>query len=148
MLPQSQYPVLLASGFIEADGLRQPHDPLLEDYCLLPVTSLYPLDVERADIFPLAFHEPGQLAQVAEMLVVHRGGAWLVVRGDREYGRRVAEQVARHLEQSSPGEPSGKWQINDAQSFGHVQTMRLSQENAIPDRRAARAGGNETSAQP
>ena len=29
---------------------RRPHDRLLKDYCLLPVTSLYKLSVERPDL--------------------------------------------------------------------------------------------------
>jgi len=89
-LPNTPYPVLVASGYIEADELRQPHAELLEDYCRSPVLSLYPLDVDRGDIFPLPLHEPERLDQVAEMMALHRGGAWLVVRGDELAAQRIA----------------------------------------------------------
>ena len=92
-LSRSQYPVLVWSGLIEAGGLAQPHGELLDDYCLLPVTSLYPIAADRADLFPLATNKPGQLAQVAEMLAVHRGGVWLIVRGDELTGGQVAGAV-------------------------------------------------------
>jgi hypothetical protein len=110
---------------IEADGLRQPHDELLEDYCLLPVTSLYPLAADRADLFPLPMHEPGKLEQVREMLIVHRGGAWLIVRGDQQAGQRVAERIRANLERSSAAGTSGKWRTKEARSFGRVQVLLL-----------------------
>ena len=92
---KTQFPVLVYSGLIEANALREPHDPLLEDYCLLPVASLYPLDLEPADMIPLPVHEPGRLDQTAELLVVHRGGAWLIVRGGREAGQKIATEIIK-----------------------------------------------------
>ena len=139
-LPQTQFPVLVASGFIEADALRWAHDELLEDFCLLPVNSLYPLDVDRADMFPLPMHEPGRLDQVVEMLVVHRGGAWLIVRGNQQAGRRVAHRITMHLESSNAIGASTKWQIQESRSFGAVQVLLLTSDAAshrgAPDRAA------------
>jgi hypothetical protein len=119
-------PILVSSGLIEADGLRQPHDELLEDYCLLPVTSLYPLDAPRDDMNPLPLHEPDKLAQVAEMLIVHRGGAWLVVRADRSAATRIAAALTRRLERlNSPG-ANTTWRVMQSKSFGRVQVLLLS----------------------
>jgi mannosyltransferase len=123
--PQTQFPVLVASGLIEADALRQPHDELLEDYCLLPVTSLYPLGVDRADMFPLPLHEPETLDQVVEMLVVHRGGVWLIVRGDRKRGEHLAVLMVANLKQASVPGSGATWQIRAKQSFGRVQVLLL-----------------------
>jgi hypothetical protein len=120
--------VLVFSGLIEADELRQPHDELVDDYCLAPVNSLYPLDVDRGDIFPLPLHEPGRLEQVAEMLVVHRGGAWLIVRGERKFGESVANQVASHLQAAAVAATPAKWQIAESRSFGKVQVLLLTTE--------------------
>jgi mannosyltransferase len=127
--PHTQFPVLVWSGLIEADRLRQPHDELLEDYCLLPVTSLYLLDIERTDMFPLPLHEPGHLDQVAEMLAVHRGGAWLIVRGRAEISQQVAAAVLARLRQSSMPEGTGAWSVQEWRSFGRVHVLRI----GVPD---------------
>src|SRR5262249_20725876 len=124
-LQATDYPVLVFSGLIEADELRGPHDELLEDYCLAPVNSLYPLDIDRGDMFPLALHNPGKLDQVAEMLVVHRGGAWLIVHGDKKTGARIADEITTHLRAAAIGESSANWRIKDSQTFGNVQALLL-----------------------
>ena len=122
---QTQFPVLVWSGLIEADALRQPHDELLVEYCLFPVNSLYPLDVEPADVFPLPLKQPGRLEQVVEMLMVHRGGAWLIVRGDRSTGQSIAQSMVANMDKSSIQVGGGKWQILNQESFGNVQAIRL-----------------------
>ena len=124
-LVQSQHPVLVWSGLIESDALRQPHDELLEEFCVFPVTSLYPLDTDPSDIFPLPTREPGQLDQVVEMLIVHRGGAWLVVRGDRNVAEQIATPITAKLQKSSVPEINTKWQIGEHRSFGRVQALLL-----------------------
>jgi mannosyltransferase len=122
---QSQFPVLVWSGLIEADALRQPHDELFVEYSLFPVNSMYPLDAEPADVFPLPLKQPGRLEQVVEMLMVHRGSAWLVVRGDRQTGKSIAESIIANLDKSSIQVGGGKWQILNQESFGSVQAIRL-----------------------
>ncbi len=125
-LPESGYPVLVYSGLIEADELLQLHDELLDDYCLAPVNSLYPLDIDRGDLFPLSLNEPGDLIELAHLLMVHRGGAWLVVRGDKQKALRVADNVIAHL---APGAVQGagmSWRVAESQSFGKVQVLLLS----------------------
>jgi hypothetical protein len=122
---QTQFPVLVWSGLIEADALRQPHDELFLEYCLFPVNSLYPLDAEPADLFPLPLKQPGRLQQVVEMLIVHRGGAWLIVRGDRPMGHSIAQSMVANLDASSIQVGGGKWQILNQESFGKVQAIRL-----------------------
>jgi hypothetical protein len=115
----------VASGLIEADALREPHDELLEDYCLFPVTSLYPLDANQSDLFPLPLTEPEKLDQVVEMLIVHRGGAWLIVKGDRDRGQKLATAILVSLERSSVPDAVTKWKIHERRSFGEVQTLLL-----------------------
>jgi hypothetical protein len=127
-LQRTDFPILVFSGLIEADELRGPHDELLEDYCLAPVSSLYPLDVDRGDMFPLALHEPGKLDQVAEMLVLHRGGAWLVVRGDQETAARIADEIMTHLQRAVLGGANANWQVKESAAFGRVQALLLTTE--------------------
>jgi hypothetical protein len=135
-LPEHPYPILVASGLIEADGLQQPHDPLLEEYCLLPVNSLYRLRAERADLIPLTYHDPGKLLPAAREKLLACGGAWLVVRGAAERAKQVAGQAVAELDDregsgfrvrgSGTSDRESHWNIVQRQSFGRVQVMRLS----------------------
>jgi hypothetical protein len=116
-------PVLVYSGLIEADELRTPHEALLDEYCLCPVNSLYPLDAAPSDAFPLSFHEPIDLPPTAEQLILHRGGCWLIVRGDKERARGVAVQVVNGLQGFSVRPiPVYKFPI---ESFGKVQVIAI-----------------------
>jgi hypothetical protein len=116
------FPVFVESGYIEADELTRPHDALLDQYCLSPLNSLYPLDVSADDLFPLPRREPGRLSQAGEMLAVHRGGCWVIVRGKKERGRVVAEKVCATLRGSGP---PGNWKVDKERSFGRVQMLRV-----------------------
>jgi len=124
-LLDAPYPVLVASGYLEADTLQHPHEKLLEDYCQAPVMSLYPLDADRGDIFPLSLREPGKLDQVAEMLAIHRGGAWLIVHGDELSALHVAGEIVASLEEQAAAGSSASWRIPESRSFGRVQAVLL-----------------------
>jgi hypothetical protein len=131
-LPSHHFPVLVYSGLIEADALTRPHDRLFEDYCLLPVTALYPIAARRDDLFPLPYNEPGRLNKQLRMPAVNRGGAWLVVRGSRNLAERIAEQLFDELQGlHAPGSPSAAaWQIADRRSFGQVQVVLIAPQPA------------------
>ncbi len=116
------FPIFVYSGYIEADELTQPHDELLDEYCLSPVNSLYPLDVAPSDMFPLPMHQPGRLPQPGEMLTVHRGGCWVVVRGNKNFGQSVVMQVNATLSGSAA---NSNWEVKEARSFGKVQALQL-----------------------
>jgi hypothetical protein len=120
------YPVLIYSGLIEADELAKPHDPALDDYCLSPVNSLYPLDVARSDVFALPLHNPGQLSQTVEQFILHRSGCWIIVRGSKESGRAVTSQICSKLEPSTNDSATPELTIRQIQSFGKVQVVRIS----------------------
>ena len=53
-------PILLASGLIEAEGLRDSSNADLVDYSLLPMTSAYPLEFD-SQLIPLSYNFPGEL---------------------------------------------------------------------------------------
>ncbi len=116
------FPVFVESGYIESDELAQPHNELLDEYCLSPVNSLYPLDASSDDVFPLPLRQPGRLPQAGEMLALHRGGCWVVVRGNKDRGRAVAEQVGQTLRGSGA---EANWKVDDEQSFGRVWVLRV-----------------------
>jgi mannosyltransferase len=120
-LPQQPYPVLVASGLIEADALRGAHHELLEDYCVFPVTSLYPIAAERADLIPLPFHDSMRLEPAVRQFVIQRGGAWLVVRGSVKGSEFRVQGSERNRES-----------VVQRRSFGNVQVMLLRHRNPAP----------------
>jgi hypothetical protein len=95
---------------------------LLEDYCLFPVTSLYPIDAKRVDLIPLPFGDAGQWEHEVRQLAATRGGAWLVVRGSpRSAESRAAAIRGTGLRQGS------EWnsEVAEKRSFGSVQVILL-----------------------
>lgn len=87
-------PVLVVSDLIEDRALRQPHGQLLEDYCLLPVTSLYRLDAPRSDLVPLSSSGEGILDGPQLDFVRSRRGVWLIVRTKE---LRIANAIGQAL---------------------------------------------------
>jgi uncharacterized membrane protein len=118
-LADQPYPVLVRAGLIESDGLRVHHDPLLEDYSLLPVTSLYPLPVRRAELLPLPYREAGRLEKWEQDLVRGRGGAWLVVRGSETSAINVERRMIRSV---SPTR-NGRWHVTERKRFGDLHIV-------------------------
>jgi hypothetical protein len=119
-LPTGGYPVLVYSGLIEANELSQPHDPLLDDYCLCPVKSLYSLDAAPSDMFPLTLHNPLPLPTTAEQLAMHRGGCWLVVRGNKQLAESIALPLWSTLQPTTTKQ--GNYRTT---SFGKVQVVSI-----------------------
>ena len=93
-------PVLVRSGFIEADRLRLDSSDLLRRYCLAPVTSLYAIDESRRSIIPLPTTNPGRLDNDTVTLIRRSSGAWFVINGSarthRKFERELAETLQRH----------------------------------------------------
>ncbi len=114
-------PVIVASGLIEMQDLAVEHGTALEDYCLYPVTSLYPLAADRQEIAPLIVDDQGHIAQVLEMLAVHRGSVWLVVRGDKMTADRIGRGLAAQLTQAE----SPAWRARSAATFPGVQLLLI-----------------------
>jgi hypothetical protein len=106
------HPVLVYSGLIESDELVQPHDRLLEDYCLYPVTSLYRVNADRGELVPLPVNHPAHLAPPARELVTRHGGAWVVIRGSDRAATLVLKQVQGALK--------GSGHIRSQNRFGNV----------------------------
>jgi mannosyltransferase len=118
--------VLVHSGLIESDELRDDHTGLLEDYCLLPVTSLYRLQVRRSNLTPLPDSVPGILQPETQELARQRGAVWLISRLSQRKSRGLERQLLANL-QSAAGARAVRptWQITRSQSFGNVQVRRI-----------------------
>jgi hypothetical protein len=128
-----KHPVLVRSWLIEADGLRQPHARELEDYCLYPVTSLYPIDADRQRLIPLPRTSAGKLPAEVRERIRAAGGAWLVLGGRAE----AADSIVRDLLANLSGGPSrlrtqdssrheeGPWWIHEDRAFGAVRLLAI-----------------------
>lgn len=115
--------VLVASGLIEADGLRGDHAASLRQYALLPISSIYRLKADVLDTIPLAYRSPGRLSrwQIEQIGDAHR--AILIYRGSR--GR--ADTAAAEILQSLPA-TAGNNQAAPSPLFqsGRMQVLELS----------------------
>ena len=92
-LPAQPLPILVRSGLIEADALTTSDDPLLREYCLYPVTSLYPLIAPRGDLIPLPTNNAGVLAPEVQQTIVGRNGAWLILRANPTSAARIVQEL-------------------------------------------------------
>ncbi len=110
-------PVLVRSGLIEADRLRNEPESALRGYCLLPVTSLYRI-VPPENLLPLPTTESGRLSAPVAALVRQQRHAWLVLSA-----RPAAHETIRNnLRDSLPGMQVEM--VRDA-SFGHVAVWQV-----------------------
>jgi mannosyltransferase len=126
--------VLVDSGLIEARELRGPHEPLLEEYCLFPVNSLYPIAADRSALSTSPLPSPhGQM--LAFLSQTHqRGEARLIVRGRNPV--RAALRAARLLlvetrTAASVSESELVEHIGQTKSFGNVHIFTISLEPGV-----------------
>jgi hypothetical protein len=121
------YPVLVHTGLIESDALRSSHDRRLADYCLFPVTSLYPIDAERDRLIPLPRTNAGRLEPAVRQRIETSGGAWLIASGKQGSGFRKGSG----FRVQGSGQDT-QWHVASARSFGtlHVIELRRGSEAA------------------
>jgi hypothetical protein len=113
-------PVLLRSGLIEDNALRESPDEALIEYCLFPLQSLYRINVDPDLLIPLPSRDSGRLLpETLKMIFGHRG-AWLVVRGSN----RTATLIERQVTESAAG--GGKsLRVMERHSFGRIHVSRF-----------------------
>lgn len=145
-------PVLLFSGLIEADVLREGPSPRDVAYCLFPLRSLYRLEVPDHDLIPLPRRRPrhDSLLPPVRQRLNEVGSCWLVVRGqpERAHGTAVrliaelhghsylrgAHGATGELGGASPARPTFRWRIAQRHDFGHVSVWRLARSARGADR--------------
>ena len=114
-------PIFLRSALIEADALRdRPDDPLLREYCLLPLESIYRLPVEPDRLIPMPTNGGGRLTAEEVQTIARTGGCWLVVRGHKETAETIARRMLHALRAAS--HPA---RIAEAVRFGTVIVVRI-----------------------
>ena len=87
-------PLFIRSGLIEADQLSVNQTQLFRDYCILPLTSLYPVAEGLPHPSPLPTHTKIQLPKTATAEIDRRAAVWLVINGNvKSRGRTVEEFI-------------------------------------------------------
>lgn len=117
-LSQQRLPVLVRSGLIEADALRTSADENLRNYCLYPVTALYPLDAPVDDLIPLPTTAAGRLSPAARQAILARGGGWFLLRATA----RSVEAIERDLLASFP---ASRATVAERSSYGDLWMVRV-----------------------
>lgn len=108
-----QYPpwkILVHSGLIETDTLRENPNTALREYGLLPARALYKLDAPDDNLIPLPMTEPERLTEQTRDAVLKAGGAIVILRQSAD----KAEPIAQELD---------SFGIIKKQSFGNVQVI-------------------------
>jgi mannosyltransferase len=118
-----QYPVLVRSWLIEADGLATSHTPELAEYCLYPVTSIYPLAANRDRLVPLPRTGGGKLDAETIEQIRTSGGAWLILGGRPEITDNIAAEILLRVQGSKFKERNPEWTIAERRSFGDVRVF-------------------------
>lgn len=121
---KSKIAVLVGSGLIEADDLPWNSAPLFREYCTCPVRGMYRLQAEA--IHPLAFKNPGKLAQPLREGLRGQQRIWIIARSTRK-----REQLLADLRQSL-GE-NLLWDPAPAEFFGQVYLQQIQiQKSSLP----------------
>jgi hypothetical protein len=137
---RGRYPVLVRSWLIEADGLRQPHDPYLVAYCLYPVTGLYPIDAHTDRLVPLPRTDSGRMEPALLDRLRSSGGVWLILGGSPEVTARIERDLMRILptqdssqesQRSQVGGQQGDWHIAVRRTFGNVQVLLIQRAEVL-----------------
>jgi mannosyltransferase len=89
-----QYPVLIRSGLIEADHLHEDSPAVFRQYCLLPVTGFYLVNMPEQRLIPLPTTDAGRIQLATVQRIESAGGSRCIINGNR----RSRRQFVRDLE--------------------------------------------------
>lgn len=115
---EDMLPVLVDAGLIEASDPAALSDPQARQFCLLPVTALYPLDVAHHRLLAVSLRRPEGFTPEARDAITEHHGAWLLLRARPASAARMAKRVRREF--SARGAC-----IEETLSFGGVQAVRI-----------------------
>lgn len=120
----ASWPVLVRSGLLEADRLKEQDNAFLRSYCLSPVTSIYRLDDGRRELIPLPTVAAGELNDVSLATVFSSGGAWFLINGSRRSRVQTERDAVRAI--TAQG-----WRADVAErrDFGDLWIVRVAVEN-------------------
>lgn len=112
--------ILVHSGLIETDSLRQTHDEQMREYGLLPVKALHPLHVEDKDLIPLPMSDPGQLTAETRDELLRAGGAVIILRLSAVDAVAVEEDLVQSF-----AEKHAVAAVIGRKAFGDVQVISI-----------------------
>jgi hypothetical protein len=113
-------PIFVRSGFLEANRLPIDDDPLLRDYCLAPVSTIYHLGETEGELTPLPTADAGALSDAHLATIQTHHGAWFIVHGSQRSRRDIAQTVLSVISrQGMTGD------FGEHHEFGNVGLSRL-----------------------
>jgi hypothetical protein len=112
-------PLLVCAGLIEAEAYASSSDPVLQDFCLLPVLGIYRIDERRRFIAPVTLSEHSPTPEQCQSAMAH-GGTWLLVRCLPQDAPSLLEKIRRRLARCA-----GRARILETQAFGGVTAARV-----------------------
>lgn len=121
---RTDLPVFVRSGLLEADRLREGHDPLLRACCLSPVTSIYRLQQPADNLIPLPTTGSGDLSDKQTAAIARASGAWFVINAPERSQELIRTRVLDALRTTHRS-----WTVLDARSFGDVAVWRVQPVN-------------------
>lgn len=111
-------PVLVRSGFIEADDLHAFDAPYFQEYCLSPVRGVYSL--RSNNVYPLTTNDPGKLRPKLREQLQGGHSLWLLIRTSQA---SVREQLLIDLRASIEDEEI--WLPAEPVMFGNLYLQRV-----------------------
>jgi mannosyltransferase len=130
--------ILVHSGLMETDALRQPHDDKLRKYGLLPVKALYPLNVEDRDLIPLPMSDPGKLIGEVREDILRASGTVIILRLSAVDAVAVEEDLVQSL-----AEKDAAVTVIGRQAFGDVQVITVQVSGSTTKELAPGSSPNE-----
>ncbi len=96
-LQRAPLPVFLCPGLLEDLALQQRADKELVQYCLFPLTGVYPLHADFTA--PLPTTPNVAFTALQRRLVTQRGGVWLIVRAGPDTTGSIVTSLQHSLRQ-------------------------------------------------
>ncbi len=108
--PRGDLCLFVASGFIESRQLKENRNPLLREYCRLPVATVYRTPHALEEVEPISSVIPAEPPEDwVQRVVQRRGGIWLLRTSPQKSGawQAFAKRMAEAVGRQTSGKPWG-----------------------------------------
>lgn len=116
----SEAPVFVRSGFIEADALYSEKREQLWDYCLLPILGIYDSGVDHDRLVPLTTQTTSALIEAELALIAEEGDSWFVLGGTPDTVDAIQRGLLHRM-----GRAGLTGDVTARESFGNVSVLRI-----------------------
>lgn len=110
----------LRSAFLEETWLQTRHDPILEAYCLAPIRTLYPVELEA---YALATPDPARMRAETWRRVDKCDTVYFFVAGHSSVRGSFPQSLAAYLVRLDP-----KWRVTSTPTFGSLVVVQAQRD--------------------